>query len=96
MNCNISFHRRSHLGAALLFFNLIVPIATAQDSGPNRDGVFRYDIINLTTRTVSVADGRQINRRNGDRVRHGTIDRRPDAGPTRRQPNRRPVRANRP
>ncbi len=60
MNSNISFHRRSHLGAGLLFFNLIVPIATAQDSGPNRDGVFRYDIINLTTRTVSVADGRQI------------------------------------
>jgi hypothetical protein len=32
----------------------------AQSSAPKRDGVFRYDIINLTTREVSVADGRQI------------------------------------
>jgi hypothetical protein len=44
----------------LLFFGFIISTAFAQSSTPERNGVFRYDIINLTTREVSVADGRQI------------------------------------
>lgn len=48
------------LGGVLPFGGFIVSAVAAQSSAPERDGVFRYDITNLTARKVSVADGRQI------------------------------------
>ncbi len=39
---------------------LIAVVADGQDRSHDRDGVFRYDIIDMTSRQVSVADARQI------------------------------------
>ena len=52
--------RTCRLATGFILAGLISVVADGQDRSYDRDGVFRYDIIDMTSREVSVADARQI------------------------------------